>query len=242
MKYENIAAGISSRLQLASPPVALSFVEAAPTGMAVFDQEVPSACTFWRKAETEMFYAPAEKHFNCPIGAMTMGFDMPKEVQQNLMEVVKMMCGAGYISPEEAARIPSVKKKKSGIVYGPLRAFTTEPDLVIMWLTPGQAMIYNEAAGTCRWTESLPTPAFGRPSCAALPVALDKSQSTLSLGCLGMRVFTDVSQDQLLAVLPGSRIEEFSRALESVVAANQTMGEFYQGHKAKYAAPRQAGC
>src|SRR6516225_768167 len=234
MNYDNIATGISSRLQLASPPVAMSFVEAAPTGMAVFDQEVPSACTFWRKAETEVFYAPAEKHFNCPIGAMTMGFDMPKAVQQDLMDVVEMMCGAGYLSPEEAARIPTVKKKKSGIVYGPLRAFTTDPDLVLMWLTPWQAMIYSEAAGTWRWTEAMPTPASGRPSCAALAVALDKSQSTLSLGCLGMRVFTDVSQDQLLAVLPGSKIEEFARALGSVAAANQTMGDFYQAHKAKY--------
>jgi uncharacterized protein (DUF169 family) len=234
MKYDNIAAGISSRLRLASPPVALSFVEAAPTGMAVFDQEVPSACVFWRRAETEVFYAPAEKHFNCPIGAMTMGFDMPKEVKRNLMGVVEMMCGAGYISPEEASRIPTVEKKKSGIAYGPLRAFTTDPDLVLMWLTPGQAMIYSEAAGACRWTEAMPTPAFGRPSCAALPAALDKLQSTLSLGCLGMRIFTDVSQDKLLAVLPGSKIEEFARALESVTAANQTMGEFYQGHKAKY--------
>jgi uncharacterized protein (DUF169 family) len=236
MKYDNIATGISSRLQLASPPVAVSFVEAAPTGMAVFDQEVPSACTLWRKAETEVFYAPAEKHFNCPIGAMTMGFDLPKEVQQNLMSVVEMMGGAGYISPEEAARIPSLKKKKSGIVYGPLRAFPTDPDLVLMWLTPSQAMLYGEAAGTCRWAEAMPTLAFGRPSCAALPAALDKSQSTLSLGCLGMRIFTDVGQDQLLAVLPGSRIEEFSRALESVSAANRTLGEFYRDHKAKYAA------
>jgi uncharacterized protein (DUF169 family) len=203
--------------------------------MPVFDEEVPSACTFWRQAEIGLFYAPAEKHFNCPIGAMTMGFDMPKEVQEKLMGVVEMMCGAGYISPEEVARIPTAGKKKSGIVYGPLRAFTTDPDLVLMWLTPRQAMIYSEAAGTCRWTEAMPTPAFGRPSCAALPVALDKSRPTLSLGCLGMRIFTGVSEDHLLAVLPGSRIEEFFRALESVATANQTLGEFYQGHKAKYA-------
>jgi uncharacterized protein (DUF169 family) len=105
-----------------------------------------------------------------------------------------------------------------------------------MWLTPGQAMIYSEAAGTSRWTAAMPMPAFGRPSCAALPAALAKSQSTLSLGCLGMRIFTDVSHDQLLAVLPGSKIEELSRALESVAAANQTMGEYYHATKAKYAA------
>jgi uncharacterized protein (DUF169 family) len=236
MKYQIAAAAISSKLGLGSPPVALSFVEAAPIGMAVSEQEVPSACTFWRKAETEVFYASAERHFNCPVGAMTMGFEMPEAVQQNLMGVVQKMCGAGYISPEEAAHIPNIKKKKSGIVYGPLHAFPMEPDLVLMWLTPAQAMLYGEAAGTCRWTESMPAAAFGRPSCAALPVAFDKSQSTLSLGCLGMRIFTDISENRLLAVLPGNKIQEFFTALESVTAANEEMGPFYRGHKSNFAA------
>ena len=235
MKYDGMASGISSKLRLTSPPVALCFVEAAPPGMTSFDQEVPSACAFWRKAETSVFYAPAERHFNCPIGAMTMGFEMPKEVQQQLMEVVEKMCGAGYISPEETGKIPSVKRKKSGIVYGPLASFPLEPDLVLMWLTPRQAMIYSEAAGTCRWTEAMPATAFGRPSCAALPVALEKSQSTLSLGCLGMRIFTDVGENHLLAAVPGSKLEEFSEALESTTRANQAMGAFYQEHKAKFA-------
>jgi len=236
MKYDDIAATISSRLQLASPAVALSFVEAAPTGMPVFSGDVPSACALWRKAEAGVFYASAEKHFNCPIGAMTMGFEMTNEVQQNLMGVVEKMCGVGYIAPEEAARIPSIKKKKSGIVYGPLQAFPLEPDLVLMWLTPGQAMLYGEAAGTCRWTESTPTATFGRPSCAALPVAFDTSQATLSLGCLGMRIFTEISENRLLAVLPGSKVGEFSQALESITAANEEMGLFYRGHKANFAA------
>jgi uncharacterized protein (DUF169 family) len=236
MNYQDVAAAVSSKLGLASPPVALSFVGAVPSGMPVSKQDVPSACTFWRQAETSFFYAPAEKHFNCPIGAMTMGFEMPNEVQQNLMDVVQKMCGVGYISPEEAANIPSVKKKKSGIVYGPLQAFPMEPDLILMWLTPAQAMLYGEAAGTCRWTESMPAATFGRPSCAALPVAFDKSQSTLSLGCLGMRIFTDISENRLLAVLPGNKIDEFCKALESVTAANQEMGVFYRSHKSNFAA------
>jgi uncharacterized protein (DUF169 family) len=235
MDYHGIASGISSKLQLTSPIVALSFVEAAPAGITRFDREVPSACALWRKAETSVFYAPAEKHFNCPIGAMTMGFEMPREVQQRLMEVVEMMCGAGYISPEETANIPSVKRKKSGIVYGPLSSFPLEPDLVLMWLTPRQAMMYNEAAGTCRWTEAMPATAFGRPSCAALPVALEKSQPALSLGCLGMRIFTDIGENYLLAVVPGKKLEEFSKALGSTEQANQTMETFYQEGKLKFA-------
>lgn len=234
MEYDRIASGISSKLQLSSPAIALSFVEAAPAGIASLDQEVPSACALWRKAETSTFYAPAKKHFNCPIGAMTMGFEMPKEVQQQLMEVVEKMYGAGYILPEETPKIPSVKRKKSGIVYGPLASFPLKPDLVLMWLTPWQAMIYSEAAGTCRWTEAMPATAFGRPSCAALPVALEKSQSTLSFGCLGMRIFTNIGEKHLLAVVPGNKLEEFSKALESTEQANQTMGAFYQEHKSKF--------
>ncbi len=238
MKYENAAAQIGSQLALAAPPVALAFVEAPPAGVRNFDQEVPSACTFWRKAETSVFYAPAEKHFNCPIGGMTMGFDMPGAVQENLMELVRKMFGCGYISPEETAKIPSIKKKKTGIVYGPLGNFPIEPDLILMWLTPSQAMLYSEAAGTCRWSDELPAMVFGRPSCAALPVAFGQSQSTLSLGCTGMRIFTDISENRLLAVLPADRLQEFLNGLGSITEANAAMREFYEGHKGKFAEAR----
>jgi uncharacterized protein (DUF169 family) len=235
MKHAEIAAGISSRLELTSPLIGAAFVEAAPEGMTTFEGDVPSACTFWRKAETGVFYAPAEKHFNCLIGAMTMGFEMTSQVKEELMGVVKMMCGAGYIALEETSNIPSVKRKKSGIVYGPLHEFPMEPDLVLMWLRPRQAMIYSEAAGTCRWAETMAATAFGRPSCAALPMALEKSQPALSLGCLGMRIFTEVAEDRLLGVIPGNGIEDFSRALKATGEANRAMGEFYHGHKAKFA-------
>ena len=216
------------------PPIAVSFTEAAPPGVQTFEHEVPSACTFWRKAEANVFYVPAAKHFNCPIGAMTMGFEMPGDVQDNLMQVVQKMFGAGYISPEETGKIPSVKKKKSGIVYGPLKDFPVEADLILMWLTPQQAMLYSEAAGICRWTENLPAAVFGRPSCAALPIALENRQSTFSLGCAGMRIFTEVSDDRILAVLPGEKAQDFVKGLEVVGNANASMQTFYEEHKAKF--------
>jgi len=222
-------------LGLDVPPIALSFAEAAPPGVQTFEHEVPSACTFWRKAETNVFYAPASKHFNCPIGAMTMGFDMPSNVRENLMQVVEKMFGAGYISPEETGKIPSVKKKKSGIVYGPLKDFPVEADLILMWLTPQQAMLYTEAAGNCRWTENLPAAVFGRPTCAALPVAFADTQSTFSLGCAGMRIFTQISDDRILAVLPGGKAPDFVKGLAATASANATMRTFYEDHKGKFA-------
>ena len=234
MSNRTIAEGVASMLSLNTPPIGLAFVEAAPKGVETFNAEVPSACTLWRRAESQVFYAAAEKHFNCPIGAMTMGFDLPKEVGQQLSGLVQMMCDCGYISGEEPAKIPGVKKKKSGIVYGPLKDFPLEPDLVLMWLPPRQAMLYNEAVGSIRWTSTLPATVFGRPACAALPISFENSQSALSLGCTGMRTFTDIGQDRLLAALPGNKASELLNALTATLKSNATMREFYEQHKARF--------
>jgi uncharacterized protein (DUF169 family) len=234
MNYSEVVEQLSSQLALDTPPIAVSFVETAPAEVQVFDQEVPSACTFWQRAESGVFYAAAEKHFNCPIGAMTLGFTMPDSVQQQLAGVVEKMTGCGYIAAEEPERIPFVRRSKTGIVYGPLRDFPIDPDLVLMWLTPAQTMLYGEAVGMCHWTETAPKTLFGRPSCAALPMALEQSQSALSLGCMGMRTFTEISEDRLLAVLPGDKVQAFVNALDSTLMANQTMRTFYEEHKAAF--------
>lgn len=234
MKYREMAEEISSQLELDIPPIGLSFVETIPGGIPVFDRDTPSACSFWRKAESTVFYAPAEKHFNCPVGSMVMGFDLPEAVRQELKGLVQKMCDANYLSLEEAEKIPSIKKKKSGIVYGPLKDFPMEPDLVLMWLTPRQAMLYSEATGNARWTSSSPATTSGRPACAALPLAWEQGRSTLSLGCMGMRTFTSIPEDKILAVLPGKKIREFLVALRVTLKANQAMQAFYQEQKAKF--------
>lgn len=222
-------------LGLDHPPVALAFVESAPPAVAVYDQEVPSACTLWRRAEAETFFAPAERHFNCPVGAMTMGFELPEAVQQQLMGVVEKMCGCGYLSPTEPGRMPSVQKAKTGIVYGPLKDFPLAPDLILLWLTPRQAMLLNETTGHSRWTEDPPAAVFGRPACAALPIAYHGDRPAVSLGCMGMRTFTEIHADLLLAVIPGSKVKEFAENLEAILGANETMRQFYEEHKASFA-------
>jgi uncharacterized protein (DUF169 family) len=232
MSYDKIAQTLHEELSLEAPPIALAFVEQEPRGMATFDGEVPSACTFWRRAESGTFYVAADKHFNCVVGAMVMGFDLPQSVQSELQGTVAMMLGCGYLAPDEPAALPSVTRKKVGIVYGRLAEFDEAPDLVLMWLTPRQAMLYSEAAGACRWTEGPRASVLGRPACAALPTALDQALPTLSFGCAGMRTFTAVSDDRMLAVVPGDRLQEFAAALEATSVANATMNAHYASHLA----------
>jgi uncharacterized protein (DUF169 family) len=233
-----IAQDLANKLGTSLPAVALAFVSAPPSGVATFTDVVPSACAFWRKAESDVFFAPAESHFNCPIGSMVMGFDLPKSVSDELMELVGKMTACGYVGGDEPAKIPVNKKKAAGILYGPLAEFPVEPDAVLLWLTPAQAMIWSEAAGGADWAGSAPTTVFGRPGCAAIPSAVGGANPSLSFGCAGMRTFTEISDDRMLAVIPGVKLDAFAQSLVKTRGVNDAMDGFYRDRKASVCTPR----
>jgi uncharacterized protein (DUF169 family) len=233
MDRSDTAARLTALLSLEYRPVALAFADRAPDGVTQATRAVPSSCTFWRAAEEGVFYAAADQHLNCPVGAMVMGFDLPEETRTALGGLVQSMCDASYLRLEEAAKIPSVQRRSAGIVYGPLADFPVEPDLVLLWLTPAQAMLYVEATGNADWTAT-PMDVSGRPGCAALPLALERQEPRMALGCAGMRTFTDIPDDRMLAVLPGARTAELVGALDTTVTANAGMKRFYAAVKAPF--------
>ena len=158
---------------------------------------------------------------------------MPKEVQDQLGGLVKKMCECSYLSEDEPANIPTITEKKAGVVYGPLKDFPVAPQLILMWLKPSQAMIYNEVLGCCKWSGSMDSMALGRPACAVIPTTLNKSPFGMSLGCTGMRTFTEVSDDHILATLNCAEIDSFLTSLQTTLSANKEMKEFYTDHKNK---------
>lgn len=235
MSYADVATWLSNTLDLARPPIGIAFVASPPEGVEEFSGEVPSACSFWTRAEKGSFYAASAQHLNCPIGALSMGFPLDDSVKQNLMDAVQMMCANGYVNADEPDMLPSVPGDKSGIVYGPLSEIPVYPNVILMWLTPRQAMLYNEAIGSANWGAS-ERPLFGRPTCAAIPVALDATKPAMSFGCLGMRTYTEVPDDLVLAVVPSAALEQFMGELSKTAQANATMAGFYNGQKARFPA------
>jgi uncharacterized protein (DUF169 family) len=231
MDHAAAAQRLSTLLSLQNPPIALAFVDQPPEDVAQATKPVPSACTFWRQAEQGTFYAAAAQHFNCPVGSMVMGFELPAAVGEQLGGLVQSMCDARYLSMDEAAKIPAVGRPSAGIVYGPLREFPLDPDLVVLWVNVAQAMLYSEAAGRASWTGT-PMDVTGRPGCAALPRALHSNQPGMSLGCAGMRTFTEIGDDMNLAAIPGSVLTGFLDALAGTVESNTAMRSFYAAHKA----------
>ena len=229
MRASDTATLLTETLALDMPPVALAFLDSAPAGVAAPGAVSPSACGFWRQAETGVFFAPADAHFNCPVGAMVMGFDLPEAVSDELMGLVGTMTRCGYIGAEEPGHIPTSRKKGAqGMLYGPLAIFPAAPDAVLLWLQPAQAMIVSEAMGGAAWGNDRPARALGRPACAAIPQAMEAGRTTLSLGCAGMRTFTGIGPERLLAVIPGAALASFAAELKRLREVNDAMEAFYK--------------
>jgi uncharacterized protein (DUF169 family) len=232
MSVRQIGQHLATSLGLDSPPIGLALADAPPVGVPAFPGSVPSACTFWRRAERAVFYATSEQHYRCPIGAMVMGFELPAAVKDELMSLVGVMVAGNYIGADEPARIPSLPRKAAGAVYGPLGQLPIEPDFILLWLSPRQAMMMSEAAGACHWTVTNPPGLLGRPACAAIPISAARGGAALSLGCTGMRTYTDIADDRLLAVVSASGLPSLWTALAATLEANRAIGAVYAARKA----------
>lgn len=178
-------------------------------------------------AEGKVFYASAADHFNCPVGSMVLGLELPAEVSRQLGDLVKFMGSSCYLCDEEAARIPTIRQQGPGVLYGELGLFPMDPSVVLMWLIPYQVMMFNEAVGDVNWAGDL-TQISGRPGCAAIPRALEHGKPGVSFGCVGMRTFSGIGEDELLAIVPGSQLEAFAERIERTVSTNDAVLSYYQ--------------
>jgi uncharacterized protein (DUF169 family) len=81
----------------------------------------------------------------------------------------------------------------------------------------------------------VPATVSGRPGCTALPLAVSSDELRMALGCIGMRTFTGIADDLLLAAVHGGKIGELTEALHTTVTANPGMKSFYDGMKTQFA-------
>lgn len=233
--YQELAQRFSELLQLQQPPVALTFIEDVPEGIAHSNVGVPSACTFWRLAEEGVFYATADDHKQCPIGMMTMGFTMPESDQQRAQELVGTMASIQYFSPAEVSALPTVKKPHQSIVYGRLDQFPVEADVVLCIINTQQAMLIAEAMGNMDWLQGGGQSAFGRPTCAIIPRTLHTGKLSMSFGCVGARTYTGLAPSELVLTLRGSDLAGLVERLDVIVSANNALAPFHQQQKARFA-------
>ncbi|HUN63158.1 MAG TPA: DUF169 domain-containing protein [Candidatus Sulfotelmatobacter sp.] len=217
----------------ARTPVAVTFLDEAPSHVQKFDGTEPSSCSFWRLAAAgRTFYTLPENHFNCAVGAYTHNIPLSAEREKETEQTLKMMFDLGYVKPEEVPQIPRLPKTPKAILYTPLGESAGVPDVVLFALRPAGAMLLQEAANRAGMSSG--APALGRPTCMALPASLQHGAIT-SLGCIGNRVYTGLGEDELYVVLRGKDLTAMVEALKVIGGANSALQDYAQGRRQQLA-------
>ena len=76
---------------------------------------------------------------------------------------------------------------------------------------------------------------MGRPTCAMIPATIQRGRVTISLGCIGNRIYNEVADDQLYVALPAQRMNEVIKHVETVVEANRQLERFHHERLASVA-------
>ena len=223
--YRALEQQIQQMIGSSRRPVAVTYLDAPPAGVARFEGSQPSSCSFWRLAAGgRAFYTVPADHFNCPVGGYTHNTLTPEKMPE-LTQVLNLMSSIGYIRMEEIPGVFQLPVGPKVVVYAPLAETPVMPSVVLVSGKPSRVMMLAEAANRAGAMSKLPL--LGRPTCMALPAALAQGAVT-STGCIGNRVYTDISEEELYVVLRGSDLERIAAEISTIQSANETLTEYHR--------------
>jgi uncharacterized protein (DUF169 family) len=224
---------VQRSLGLRMRPVAVAFLEAAPSGVSQWSGgPTPAGCAFWKEAGAgNSFYTVQSDHYNCAVGCHTHHIPLPPERAAELQGAVELMVQSGYVQMSEIAGIPTLDAGPKVVAYGPADGAPFKADVVIVAGKPGQMMLLNEACIRAGATSGI-AQTLGRPGCAALPMTLKSGAASLSFGCAGNRMFTATPDDEMFLAIPAAKWTEVAAALDGILAANRAMNQHYEQRRA----------
>jgi uncharacterized protein (DUF169 family) len=227
--YGNLEQRLSEGLHLQRRPVAISFRETPPVGVTPFTGVEPSGCSFWRLAAGgRTFYTIPSDHYNCAIGSYTHNISLPPERAQELDQMLTFMTGLGYVRMEEIPAIPRLPQTPQVVIYAPLGDSPLDPDVVLFADLPKGLMLLQEAA--VRAGIGAQAVFLGRPMCMAVPAAL-ASGVIGSTGCIGNRIYTDLTEEELYIVIPGKDLAKVADEVQTITEANARLSEYHRGRR-----------
>ena len=219
-------------LDLETAPIAVTFHETQPDGVSRVEKAEASGCTYWKRAsEGKTFYTEPSDHYNCPIGCWTHNVELPDAQMEELENTLGLMGELGYISMDEVPGIPRRENPFQNAVYAPLADTTEMPDVVLISGTPKQMMLLAEAATAAGIGAE--NGVMGRPTCAVIPAVMQSDKGASSLGCIGNRVYTGLSDDDFYFAFPGKHIDVLIEKLETILNANRALEEYHQQRQAE---------
>ena len=218
---------LAQLLNLSSRPVAITFVDKPPVGVARVSTSEPAGCGYWRRAAAgEMFYTVADDHTNCPVGAHTHNVTLSPAESKELTSLIETMIGLKYLRMEEVTQIPTRTTPFQVAIYAPIDASPVPPDVVLVRGNARQLMLLSEAAQAAGVAGA--NAAMGRPTCALVPEAINSARTAASFGCIGNRVYTVAGDDEAYFAIPGGHLPAIEEKLAVIVGANEELEKFHR--------------
>ena len=226
--WQSLSAALKELLSLEMAPIAITFLDAVPEGVPVYEGDVPAptpdgrtgkvaaGCVFWVKAAERTFVTLPADHGNCSVGSMTHGLKTMQEVAGNAD--VAALLASGWVTMEMVPQIPVVHQKPQCITYGPLADTRIDPDVVLLRLNPKQVMIMHDAMPAMRLE--------GKPQCHIIALAKEQQEVAASVGCMLSRVRTGLPNSQMTCAIPASRLAEVVERLQATGVADTTVAAY----------------
>jgi uncharacterized protein (DUF169 family) len=226
MSYSNAARMLIEALTLHQEPVAISFTDSAPAGVAGHPSRVPAGCRFWEDATAGAFATTAADHGLCAIGVYTHNLQPSPAQETDLMDALEVFGNLGYVRKEDIPAIPVLRSQSKFVVYAPLAQAALPPDVVLLFARADQMLILSEAV---QQVENASAPAMGRPACAVVPQVVNTGRAAVSLGCCGARAYLDVLTDEMaIFAIPGANLQAYVERIDALAKANAVLANFHQ--------------
>lgn len=233
-------AGLAGRLADAilptAPPIAITFSEGRPEGVAPFDApmppptadgrtgRVPAGCVFWMHGTEGTFSTVAEDHRNCSVGSWTHGFIPLEEAAAN-GDVATLM-ETGWVTMDMVPHIPTVQERPGAITYGPLAESPVDPDVVLIRLNAKSLMVLKDALPAMK--------VEGKPQCHIVAMAKEHGEVAASVGCALSRVRTGMPSTDHTCAIPASKLVEVIDAIESTSATDAMVARYAGEDRARF--------
>ncbi len=219
---------LQNLLGLAVPPVALAFLSHVPAGVGRIKRTMPPAtadgrtgavaasCVFWIEATQGVFATEAADHGNCSVSLLTHGFKTMEQIEKNAD--VAALCETGWVTPEAVARIAVVRERPTSVIYGPLRDMPVEPSVILLRLNGKQQMLLHDAWPELRFE--------GKPQCHIIPIAKERGEIAVSVGCMLSRLRTGMSNNEVACAIPATRVSALIERLQTARAADNAVAAY----------------
>ena len=220
MIYEEKVKELNELLGLKGSPVAVKLVKSAdeiPEGYSKMSEK-KRHCEFVQNSRLNgnRGYATSNEHL-CKGGAGVMGIEpLPESVATGKMYHQLGNFETAEAAQETVAAIPKSSESYYASIYSPLETAEYEPDVIVIVLTPKQALRVSQAYLRAKGGRISSDYSGIQSLCADAVVAVKKrGVPNMTLGCSGSRKYAQIADEEVIMGIPAENFIEIVDALKT---------------------------